>query len=214
MTQPLTRSPAQWPVFGLPELIVSDNSRAFDPNRIRADRMFPDLAQGPIGDLAAKEAPQAHLFCVMLRAIAAGKGPPGPRPESLLDRFARKAPRRVLVDSLDPVIAELGGTPEWTSQRLCTWAFSDGSLIVRITSRGGFAPLQPNGLGNRAMLDTVSALRAALETGRHDLVLAYVQAHGRLPRLRRELIVRALESTEEEVRLAGMWSLSPSRGGA
>jgi hypothetical protein len=173
------------------------------------ERMFRDLAQGRIYNLPAGEAPQAHLFLVMLSAADEYNLRRALPSERMLDRFATPLRRTVLLSN--PFALPIPGVDRpWYRRRLPTWRFPDGSWLVRLTRAGRFEPFEPHGLGRSSMLDRVGALRAAVETGRHDLVLLYVQVHERLPRLRRELLVRALESPEEEVRLAAMWSLRPS----
>lgn len=95
--------------------------------------------------------------------------------------------------------------------------FRDGSHLVMdswrlaqlgLGSRSPYLVLDTNGLGRGAMWDSPTAVRNALRLGQDLYVRQYVSYHGSLPKLTRDLQLRALESASRAVRMAAIAGLS------
>lgn len=97
---------------------------------------------------------------------------------------------------------------------ITAWRFPDGSFIVHVTRSSYPASLEvmsAAGIAACMIRDSRSSIAAALHASLpvyEDLVLAYIEHHRELPRLDADAVLAALQTDNQEIRLAAMSSLS------
>lgn len=155
---------------------------------------------------------QAAALVMLCRRAGVGRIRPSLPLEELFGALAKPCRRAVLWHRRARAYAP--PSPSTAKRhKLRGWRFSDGSHVLLVPKKLAAAIVTPyvavdaNGLGDDWMLDHASALRAAFEADRQDLVVLYVACHRALPPLERQLLVRALESPDPAVRLAAITSL-------